>query len=92
MPNAAAGTMIQCDPTIVAVIEKINGDHSYGFISDCLNDEHILIQPGRVDELKSLVKTVGFSHLEVINHSLRDPAQALKGSTREASDNDSSSV
>ena len=50
--------MIQCDPAIIAIIEKLNEEHGRGFIRDRLNDEHLLIKTERLDELKGLLNAV----------------------------------
>ena len=60
--------MIQCDPAITAVIEKINGEHSNGFIKERLDDEHLLILSERMEELKDLLKSVSSIHYGIVCH------------------------
>lgn len=50
--------MIQCDPAIIAIIEKLNEEHGRAFIRDRLDDEHLLIQTEKLDELKGLLNAV----------------------------------
>ncbi|GAB7332944.1 hypothetical protein MBLNU13_g04651t1 [Cladosporium sp. NU13] len=50
--------MIQCDPAIIAIIEKLNEEHGRGFIRDRLDDEHLLIKTERLDELKGLLNAL----------------------------------
>lgn len=58
MPKAVAGTMIQCDPAILAIVERINQEHSHAFIRDRLDDEHLLVDSGKIHELKGLLSEV----------------------------------
>jgi TFIIH basal transcription factor complex TTD-A subunit len=43
MPKATPGTMIQCDPAIVAIIEKLNEENERAFNQTRLDDKHLLI-------------------------------------------------
>lgn len=62
MPKATPGTMIQCDPAIIAIIEKLNEEDGRAFVQTCLDDEHLLIQTEKIDELKGLLNAVRPSH------------------------------
>jgi TFIIH basal transcription factor complex TTD-A subunit len=62
MPKATPGTMIQCDPAIIAIIEKLNEENERAFIQTRLDDEHLLIPTEKMNELKGLLNAVSSSH------------------------------
>ena len=55
------GILIECDPSIKAIIIRINDQHSHEFIVEDIDDEHVLIKNHKLDELKQLLKEVSSS-------------------------------
>ena len=58
MAKATPGTLIKCDPAIVAIIEKLNEQNANHFIKDRLGEEFLLIESKSMDDLKGLLKEV----------------------------------
>lgn len=58
MAKATPGTLIKCDPAIVAIVEKINEQNNHHFVKDRLGEEFLLIESTRMEELKGLLKEV----------------------------------
>ena len=54
---------MQCDPSIKAIIVRIDAQHAHSFIIEDIDDEHILVHQKKHDELKGLLKDVRFSDL-----------------------------
>jgi TFIIH basal transcription factor complex TTD-A subunit len=53
---------VECDPSIKAIINRINDQHNADFIIEDIDDEHILIKTAKHEELKILLKEVRKSH------------------------------
>ena len=53
------GTLVQCDPSIKAIISKINEDNGGQFIAEDIDDETVLVNSKKLDELKARLKDVG---------------------------------
>lgn len=51
MPRARRGALIQCDPSIKALIVQIDSDRSDVILEE-LDDTHLLIDPAKVDFVK----------------------------------------
>lgn len=51
MPRARRGALIQCDPSIKALIIQIDADKS-DIILEELDDTHLLIDPAKVEFIK----------------------------------------
>jgi len=51
MPRAVKGVLVECDPSIKAIILKIDGDHNDYIIED-LDDNTLLIKEAKIPELK----------------------------------------
>ena len=49
---------MECDPSIKAIINRINDEHNHDFIIEDIDDEHVLIKSTKLDELKLLLKEV----------------------------------
>ncbi|KAG9561014.1 hypothetical protein KCU61_g4825, partial [Aureobasidium melanogenum] len=56
MPRATAGTLVQCDPSIKAIISKINEENGGLYISEDIDDETCLINTKKLEELKQKLK------------------------------------
>ncbi|QIW94708.1 hypothetical protein AMS68_000226 [Peltaster fructicola] len=56
MPRAIHGVLVECDPSIKAIIVKIDAEHGNSFIQEDIDDEHVLIKVSKHDELKVLLK------------------------------------
>lgn len=83
------GTLVQCDPSIKAIISKINEENGGLYISEDIDDETCLINTKKLDELKQKLKDVRlFSTSTSHNHTLTI-YQALKDTVREAEDSSS---
>lgn len=57
------GVLIECDPSIKAIISRINDQHNHEFIVEDIDDEHVLIKNHKLDELKLLLKEVSPNYL-----------------------------
>jgi TFIIH basal transcription factor complex TTD-A subunit len=49
---------VECDPSIKAILVKIDNDHGHDFIIDDIDDEHVLIKTNKHEEMKILLKDV----------------------------------
>lgn len=47
-----AGVLVQCDPSIKAILVKIDNDNSNIYIIEEIDDETIVVKPGKDEELK----------------------------------------
>jgi TFIIH basal transcription factor complex TTD-A subunit len=56
--NISKGTLVQCDPSIKAIISKINEENGGLYISEDIDDETCLINTKKLDELKQKLKDV----------------------------------
>ncbi|GAB7350050.1 hypothetical protein MBLNU459_g0720t1 [Dothideomycetes sp. NU459] len=56
MPRATPGVLVQCDPSIKAIVSKINDESNGQFILEDIDDETILIHSKKLDELKARLK------------------------------------
>lgn len=52
---------MQCDPSIKAIIVRIDAQHAHSFIIEDIDDEHVLVNQKKHDELKALLKDVCFA-------------------------------
>jgi len=59
--NTSKGTLVQCDPSIKAIISKINEENGGLYISEDIDDETCLINTKKLDELKQKLKDVPHS-------------------------------
>lgn len=62
MPRAHKGVLVECDPSIKAIIVKIDAEHGNAFIQEDIDDEHVLIASGKHEQLKALLKEVRKRH------------------------------
>ncbi|RPB05475.1 hypothetical protein L873DRAFT_1797843 [Choiromyces venosus 120613-1] len=53
MPRAVKGVLIECDPSIKAIILKIDKDSGHGYIVEDLDDETLVVKEPKLAELKS---------------------------------------
>ncbi|KAM0708294.1 hypothetical protein Q7P35_004945 [Cladosporium inversicolor] len=53
MPRAQAGVLVECDASIKAIIVNIDRENGNKFIIEDIDDEHVLIQASKHEELKS---------------------------------------
>jgi TFIIH basal transcription factor complex TTD-A subunit len=53
-----AGVLVECDPSIKAILIKIDTEHNHDFIVEDIDDEHVLVKNMKQDELKRLLKEV----------------------------------
>lgn len=51
---------MQCDPSIKAIILKIDAERGNQFVIEDLDDEHLLIRPKTEEQLKALLKDVRY--------------------------------
>ena len=56
--DSPKGTLVQCDPSIKAIISKINEENGGLYISEDIDDETCLINTKKLDELKQKLKDV----------------------------------
>ena len=60
--SSLQGTLVQCDPSIKAIISKINEENGGLYISEDIDDETCLINSKKLDELKQKLKDVRLGH------------------------------
>ncbi|KAM0718690.1 hypothetical protein Q7P37_005761 [Cladosporium fusiforme] len=53
MPRAQAGVLVECDASIKAIIVKINSENQNLYIIEDIDDEHVLIQASKHEQLKA---------------------------------------
>ena len=52
------GVLVECDASIKAIIVNINTAHGNAYIIEDIDDEHVLIQASKHQELKDLLNAV----------------------------------
>ncbi|KAG0639055.1 TFIIH subunit TTDA/Tfb5 [Tuber brumale] len=52
MPRAVKGVLVECDPSIKAIILKIDKDSGHGYIVEDLDDETLVVKEPKLAELK----------------------------------------
>ena len=50
--------LVECDPSIKAIISRINEERGHEIIVEDIDDEHLLIKKDKHEELKALLKEV----------------------------------
>ena len=55
--NASEGVLVECDPSIKAIIEKINSE-KHDFLIENLGDELVVIKEAKMEELKTRLDQV----------------------------------
>ncbi|KAF1825373.1 uncharacterized protein K489DRAFT_408043 [Dissoconium aciculare CBS 342.82] len=68
MPRAVAGVLVECDPSIKAILIKIDTEHNHDFIVEDIDDEHVLVKNMKQDELKRLLK-------EALKDTVKEPEE-----------------
>lgn len=63
MPKAARGVLVQCDPSIKAIINKID-EKFHDFIIEDLDDQTVVIKEAKLHELKERLADVSVHVLE----------------------------
>ncbi|KAI9710603.1 MAG: TFIIH complex subunit tfb5 [Chrysothrix sp. TS-e1954] len=64
MVKATRGVLVECDPSIKAIIMKIDSEH-HDFIIDDLDDETVVVKESKLPELKQRLKeTLGATQME----------------------------
>ena len=87
--TCSQGVLVECDPSIKAILVKIDEDHGHGFIIENIDDEHVLVKTHKHEELKQLLKEVNI--LLSIFSSLRlTLLQRLKDTVKEAEESSES--
>ncbi|KAF1354783.1 TFIIH subunit TTDA/Tfb5 [Delphinella strobiligena] len=56
MPRAIPGFLVQCDPSIKAILNKINEENGNVFIQEDIDDETVLIHTKKLEELKQRLR------------------------------------
>lgn len=56
MPKAVKGSLIQCDPPQMAMIQEIDKDSNHAYVIEQINDTTCVVKENKVDELKRRVK------------------------------------
>ena len=52
------GVLVECDPSIKAILTRIDDQHGHIFIIEDIDDEHVLVKTHKHEELKQLLKDV----------------------------------
>ena len=91
----STGVLVECDPSIKAIINRINDQHNHDFIIEDIDDEHVLIKSQKHDELKQLLKDVRTaaaerSHEPSTRLQELTTLQALKDTVKEADESSES--
>lgn len=50
--------LVKCDPSIKAIIMKIDSQHGHDIVIEDIDEEYILVKSQRIDDLKGLLKDV----------------------------------
>ncbi|KAH9836020.1 RNA polymerase II transcription factor B subunit 5 [Teratosphaeria destructans] len=58
MPTRIEGVLVECDPSIKAILVKIDNDGEHAYIIEDIDDEHLLVKKEKHEELKQLLKEV----------------------------------
>lgn len=53
-----AGVLVECDPSIKAIIMRINEQQGHDIVIEDIDDEHVLIKSAKHEDLKFLLKEV----------------------------------
>lgn len=88
--NYNEGVLVECDPSIKAIITRIDEQHGHAFIIEDIDDEHVLVKSHKHDELKRLLKDVKFNHLLREICPILTSMQKLKDAVKEAEDSSES--
>ena len=56
--NSTPGVLVQCDESIMAIIQKIDADNKHAYIMETLDDETCLVQASKLAELKTRLNDV----------------------------------
>ena len=91
----STGVLVECDPSIKAIINRINDQHNHDFIIEDIDGEHVLIKSQKHDELKQLLKDVRNATAKRLHTSVTRPTgltslQALKDTVKEAEESSES--
>lgn len=54
--HAVAGTLIACDSSIKTIILNIDSESGHSIVIEDLDDEHVMVNASKVDELKRKLK------------------------------------
>lgn len=54
----STGVLVECDASIKAIIVKINAENGNAYIIEDIDDEHVLIQASKHEELKARLNAV----------------------------------
>ncbi|KAI5359323.1 Putative TFIIH subunit TTDA/Tfb5, TFB5-like superfamily protein [Septoria linicola] len=69
MLTAKLGVLVQCDPSIKAIIVRIDQDNSHSIIIEDIDDEHVLVNAKKHDDLKALLK-------DKLKDTVREPEES----------------
>lgn len=64
------GVLVECDPSIKAILVKIDTEHHHDFIIQEIDDEHLLIKSDKHEALKQLLRDV-CRHIILVCYILR---------------------
>ena len=56
------GVLVECDPSIKAIIIQIDNDNDHAFILEDLEDKFLLVQESKLGELKLRLEDVSVLH------------------------------
>lgn len=59
--KSLVGVLVQCDPSIKAIVLKINDEGNGQFILEDIDDETVLVNTKKLEELKARLKDVSGS-------------------------------
>lgn len=81
------GVLVECDASIKAIIVKINAEDHNAYIIEDIDDEHVLIQASKHEQLKTRLNAVcvlhemcrfddGYSFLQTLKDTVREPEES----------------
>lgn len=81
--------LIECDPSIKAIIVKINSDENNVYIIEDLDDGHLVVKENMVSTLKAKLDDVSFNLLGNDDRLIdRHCVQVLKNTQEKVPDSD----
>ena len=72
MVHYVSGTLLECDPSIVQFLLKLNNDADPKFILDKLDDTHLIVVDGTADMIRREVERHLELQIERVRRDARD--------------------
>lgn len=85
----STGVLVECDASIKAIIVKINSENGNVYIIEDIDDEHVLIQASKHEELKARLNAVCIPREQDAQYHRLTSSKTLKDTVREPEDSES---